>query len=122
MLSLIASSPERAGRIATLTGISRPSLTGLVDGLVAHGYVERVTVDGDRRGVSLAITGAGRAALDRAQRATADRLDDVLGQLEAADRQAVLDGLAALGRAFEADGARRRQADRIEPAVAEARP
>jgi len=109
VLSLIASSPERAGRIATLTGISRPSLTGLVDGLEGHGYVQRVTVDGDRRGVSLEITPAGRAALDRAQQTTAARLDDVLATLPVPDRRAVLDGLSALGRAFEADGLRRRQ-------------
>ncbi len=108
VLSLIASSPERAGRIATLTGVSRPSLTGVLDGLVQHGFVRRVTVDGDRRGVSLEITDAGRAALDRAQDSVADRLETVLAQVSDADRRAVLDGLAALGRAFDADGARRR--------------
>jgi DNA-binding MarR family transcriptional regulator len=114
VLSLIASSPERAGRIATLTGVSRPSLTGLLDGLVQHDFVRRVTVDGDRRGVSLEITDAGRAALERAQRSTAARLDIVLDEVGPRDRRAVLDGLAALGRAFEADGARRR-ADGSQP-------
>jgi DNA-binding MarR family transcriptional regulator len=110
VLSLIASSPERAGRIATLTGVSRPSLTGLLDGLVQHDFVRRVTVEGDRRGVSLEITPAGRRALDRAQRTTAARLETVLDEVPPADRQAVLDGLAALSRAFEADAVRRRQA------------
>jgi DNA-binding MarR family transcriptional regulator len=109
VLSLIASSPERAGRIATLTGVTRPSLTGLLDGLVQRELVRRVTVDGDRRGVSLEITEAGREALGRAQTTTTDRLDVVLEGVSPRDRRAVLDGLAALGRAFEADAARRRR-------------
>ncbi len=108
VLSLIASSPERAGRIATLAGVSRPSLTGVLDGLVQHGFVRRVDVAGDRRGVSLEITDDGRAALDRAQDSVVARLDAVLAQVSATDRRAVLDGLAALSRAFDADGARRR--------------
>lgn len=115
VLSLIASSPERAGRIATLTGVSRPSLTGVLDGLVQHGLVRRVNVDGDRRGVSLEITDAGRAALDRAQQSVTARLDAVLAQVPDHDRRAVVDGLAALGRAFDADGARRRAEAGSEP-------
>ncbi len=111
VLSLIASSPERAGRIATMTGVSRPSLTGLLDGLVQRGWVRRVTVDGDRRGVSLEITDEGRAALDAAQTATTSRLDALLDDLDDLDRQQVIDGLAALSRAFQREGERRRQAD-----------
>jgi len=107
VLSLIASSPERAGRIATLAGVSRPSLTGVLDGLTQRGWVRRVEVDGDRRGVSLEITEDGRAALDRAQAATGERLADVLDHLDVADRGAVLDGLAVLGRAFQLDHAHR---------------
>ena len=107
VLSLVASSPERAGRIATLAGVSRPSLTGVLDGLTQRGWVRRVEVDGDRRGVSLEITEAGRAALDRARDATGERLDDVLDQLDDAERRAVVDGLALLGRAFQLDRARR---------------
>jgi DNA-binding MarR family transcriptional regulator len=110
VLSLIASSPERAGRIATMTGVSRPSLTGLLDGLVQRGWVRRVTVDGDRRGVSLEITDAGRDALDTAQAATRTRIDAVLELVPAADRDAVHEGLGALARAFDAEAARRRTA------------
>jgi len=107
VLSLVASSPERAGRIATLAGVSRPSLTGVLDGLTQRGWVRRVEVHGDRRGVSLEITDEGRAALDRAQGATGARLADVLELLDADERRAVLDGLAVLGRAFRLDRARR---------------
>ncbi len=114
VLSLIASSPERAGRIATLAGVTRPSLTGLLDGLVQHGWVRRVDVDGDRRGVSLEITEAGRLALVAAQDATAIRLETILDRLSAPDRSAVLEGLSALRRGFEADMAHR-QAAQVAP-------
>ena len=107
VLSLIASSPERAGRIATMAGVSRPSLTGLLDGLVQRGWVRRVEVDGDRRGVSLEITPSGRRALDQADRDTSDRLDALLDLLTPTERRAVAEGLEALGRAFEAEAARR---------------
>src|SRR4051812_49446936 len=69
VMTLIASSPERANRLAERAAVSRPSLTGLLDGLEAKGWVQRVTVAGDRRGVSLAGTAEGAAALARGERA-----------------------------------------------------
>jgi DNA-binding MarR family transcriptional regulator len=108
VLALIASSPERAGRIAARAGVSRPSLTGVLDGLEQRGLVRRDAVDGDRRGVSLEITADGRRALEQAQAATGARLGEVLDHLEPGQRADVLEGLALLGQAFETDGARRR--------------
>ena len=102
VLSLIDHSPERASRIAEKASVSRPSLTGLLDGLEQRGWVRRVEVDGDRRGVGLELTAAGRTALRRAQRASAAHLDEILHHLEPDDRRAALDGLLALGRAFAA--------------------
>jgi len=110
VLSLIASSPERAGRIATRADVSRPSLTGLLDGLVQRGWVQRVHVAGDRRGVSLEITDAGRAALDQARLATTSRVASLLDRLDDRERELALDGMAALGRALDADLADRQAA------------
>jgi len=105
VLSLIASSPERASRIAEKAAVSRPSLTGLLDGLEQRGWVRRVEVDGDRRGVGLEVTPEGRAALQAAEQATVDRLEHVLGDLPSDERRAVLTGLATLSNAFAAQRA-----------------
>ena len=97
VLGLIASSPERASRLAERAAVSRPSLTGLLDGLEARGWVERHDVAGDRRGVNLQLTRAGASAFRHAEKAMATELDDVLGD----DRAAVLDGLSALSRVLK---------------------
>jgi DNA-binding MarR family transcriptional regulator len=99
VLGHIAASPERASRIAERAAVSRPSLTGLLDGLEAKGWVTRADVAGDRRGVTLAVTPAGRTALAQAEKAMTARLSAVLG---GEDRTVALQGLAALGRAIEA--------------------
>jgi len=100
VLMLIASSPERANRLAERAAVSRPSLTGLLDGLETKGWVQRVTVEGDRRGVSLEVTATGAAALERAERAMTAELNDVL-HAAGADRARVIDGLGALGAAIK---------------------
>jgi DNA-binding MarR family transcriptional regulator len=102
VLSLIASSPERASRIAEKAAVSRPSLTGVLDGLESRGWVRRVEVDGDRRGVGLEVTGEGRAALRAAEHAAQARLEHVLAEITADQRHAVIGGLSALGGAFAA--------------------
>jgi DNA-binding MarR family transcriptional regulator len=110
VLGLIARAPERASRLARQAAVSRPSLTGVLDGLEARGWVRRRDVDGDRRGVNLEVTAAGRAALETEHRAVQDRLAALLDHIPSSRRDAALDGLAALGEAIELDFAQRRAA------------
>lgn len=102
ILSLVAVSPERAGRIASKAAVTRPSLTGILDGLVKRGWVERVLVDDDRRGVTLEITPEGQRALDVADAAANARLETVLDAVPPDDRERADEGLAVLGRALAA--------------------
>jgi len=120
ILSLVAGSPERAGRIASKAAVSRPSLSGILDGLVKKRWVQRNEVDDDRRGVTLEITPRGRDALDRATASVNARLEVVLATVDGAERQRALDGLAALGHALELHLTRDRATD-PEPAVGAAR-
>ena len=97
VLTVIASSPERANRLAEKAAMSRPSLTGLLDGLEARGWVQRVNVEGDRRGVQLEVTLAGEAALREAEKAMTAELQRVL-RSSPDDRTTIIDGLDALER------------------------
>ncbi|MFN8037821.1 MAG: MarR family transcriptional regulator [Acidimicrobiales bacterium] len=108
VLLLVARAPERASHLASQAAVSRPALTGVLDGLVEHGWVRRREVAGDRRGVQLELTAAGGRALAEAQRSVADRCDDLLARLPADRRAAAVDGLVALGEAIDLELAHRR--------------
>ena len=114
VLALVASSSERAGRIAEKAAVSRPSLTGLLDGLEARGWVRRIAVSGDRRGVLPEVTAAGTQALAEAEEAMAATLAELLDTGSGAQRNRVLQGLGTLG-----DIVRARQGARL---AAEATP
>jgi DNA-binding MarR family transcriptional regulator len=65
---------QRASELASAVGVSRPTLTSLVDGLEQAGLLRRVPVPTDRRGICLELTDEGCAATARAERALAARL------------------------------------------------
>jgi DNA-binding MarR family transcriptional regulator len=65
---------QRASELAAAVGVSRPTLTSLVDGLEQAGLLRRVPVPTDRRGIRLELTDEGSAATARAERALAARL------------------------------------------------
>ena len=74
LLVSAADGPQRASELAAAVGVSRPTLTSLVDGLEQAGLVRRVPVATDRRGIQLELTAAGREATYRAERALSVRL------------------------------------------------
>lgn len=102
VLMLITSSSERASRLAEQAAVSPPSLTGILDGLVTRGWVERSNVDGDRRGVTLTITAAGQTAFDEARSATANALEELLEDADAKTKAKVFAGLTALREVMRA--------------------
>ena len=77
LLSEIASGPTRASVLAARLGISRPTLTSLVNGLEETGLLVRAPVESDRRGIALCVTAAGRGALSRAEAAIAERITGI---------------------------------------------
>lgn len=56
----------RVSAISDLMRVSRPTVTQLLDGLVADGLVERTADPTDRRAVRVALTTSGRAVLQEA--------------------------------------------------------
>ena len=61
---LTTEGPLAMGRLADQLNASLPSVTGIVDRMVAHGLVERLRDDDDRRLVVVRATPAGRVAVD----------------------------------------------------------
>jgi DNA-binding MarR family transcriptional regulator len=106
-LSLVAAStlatlerqgPSRVTELAEAQSVTQPAMTGLVGRLVAQELVERSPDPDDRRGVLVALTGAGRALLTARRRERADALAVLLDDLDAADRAALAAALPALTR------------------------
>jgi MarR family transcriptional repressor of mepA len=101
VLRLISKSPERASAIAEQAAVSRPSLTGVLDGLEARGWIRRAEVSGDRRGVRLEATAEGLAALEAEEATLTARLDEVLATLDADERATVIAGLSGFAEALD---------------------
>jgi DNA-binding MarR family transcriptional regulator len=100
VLTLIVTAPERASRLAQRVDVTKATLTGVIDALEAHGWIVRADVEGDRRGVSLAVTPAGSAVLEDAELAMCAWLSDVLECAGPSVGREVTGALAALGQAL----------------------
>jgi DNA-binding MarR family transcriptional regulator len=100
VLALVALGDERSARLAERLAVRKPTMTAVVDGLVAAGHLRRVAIPGDRRGLRLSLTPQGLAALSRADDAFRARLEPVL--LDTPDPERLLGLLLDLGRALDA--------------------
>ena len=98
VLAQVAAGDERSSLLAERLAVAKPTITAVVDGLVERGYVERSSVDGDRRSIRIAVTKAGRQALRAAEAEMTESLDAILEHV--GDRNAVLRALAALDDAM----------------------
>jgi len=101
LLSLLSEGSVNASTLAQRLVVSRPSVTALVDGLVARGMVERGTDPADRRHVTHLVTERGEQVLAEADLAAAARLRDLSVHLSPEDAPAARAGLAAWGRALD---------------------
>ena len=69
-----ATKEQDASELAARVGVSRPTLTSLVNGLEEAGMLKRLPVPTDGRGISLEPTDKGIEAVARAERALSRRL------------------------------------------------
>jgi DNA-binding MarR family transcriptional regulator len=76
-LSLLGDGAEAASVLADKLAVSRPSVTGVIDGLVARHLVKRRHDDGDRRRVGLDLTDEGRGLLAAADDEIERRLREI---------------------------------------------
>jgi long-chain acyl-CoA synthetase len=103
VLGLLDEKSAVSSDLAERLAVRPPSVTAIIDGLVARGLVERRHVVSDRRQVDHVLTDSGRRALDAADAAVAGRLADIAGCLDDPDEsERAFDGLIAWRNAFGA--------------------
>jgi long-chain acyl-CoA synthetase len=89
-------------QLADRLAVSRPTVTSVVDGLVARGLVERRHHVADRRRVAHVLTPAGQQLLEAADRNVDARLKEIAGHLdEEAQADEAFHGLDCWRRALE---------------------
>ncbi len=84
VLGILGEGREAASALAQKLAVSRPSVTGVVDGLVARGLVRRDPGGSDRRRIDVDLTEAGRLLLEQADAAVGERMErirELLGEL-----------------------------------------
>jgi len=108
LLSMLDAGPAMPSALADRLAVRPPSVTSVVDGLVARGLVDRHPAEDDRRRVAHTLTGDGRRTLAAADRAVDARLRRLASALDdPGDEQAALDGLGLWQRAMLASLATR---------------
>jgi len=101
---LVFGGPLTLGALAGVEDVAGPTMTRIVDGLVARGLAERQP-SGDRRAVRVVATPAGHELMASGRRRRVEVLTEALAALPAADRRRLrtvgplLDRLAAEVRA-----------------------
>jgi long-chain acyl-CoA synthetase len=102
-LGFLDESSAVSSDLAERLAVRPPSVTAIVDGLVARGLVERRHVVSDRRLVDHVLTDSGRQALDTADAAVAGRLSEIAACLDTTEEtERAFDGLVAWRKAFGA--------------------
>ena len=102
VLGILAEGSSAASGLADRLAVRRPSITALVDGLVARGLVDRRPEDSDRRRDELRLTKDGERILAEADRAVDEYLVSIAGHLPAKDEAMALRSLELWGRAMVA--------------------
>jgi len=87
-------------QVAEHVGLSRPSMSKMIEGLVRKGHVGRQPHPGDRRRLRLDLTPEGRSTLSAALRGARQRLAETLRPLRPCDRAIVVEALKTLRQAF----------------------
>ncbi|HXX72343.1 MAG TPA: MarR family transcriptional regulator [Candidatus Acidoferrales bacterium] len=86
--------------VADHIGLTLPSMSALVDGLVTRNFVVRRTRPEDRRRVDLTLTERGETTLRSARNATQDYLKVRFSGLSESERGTILKGMKILRRVF----------------------
>jgi DNA-binding MarR family transcriptional regulator len=93
-----AGRPLRMAELAEALRVVPRSATGVVDGLVEAGLVDRAPDPANRRSVLVELTDAGRGTLEELTQARRQTAEELFGSLSPADQRQLLDLLTRVDR------------------------
>jgi DNA-binding MarR family transcriptional regulator len=93
--------PMPSSTLATGLAVTLPTVTSVIDRLVAKELVERSDDPADRRRVIVGLTPAGREIVERIQQGRRARLSRALDALEERELMALITGLEGLAAAAD---------------------
>ena len=94
--------PMPSSQLAGGLGVTLPTVTSVIDRLVAKDLVDRTDDASDRRRVIVGVTAAGRETVERVQQGRRARLARALETLDERELLALVTGLEALATAADA--------------------
>jgi DNA-binding MarR family transcriptional regulator len=100
LLTMLSAQPRSLTELASLQGVSLPTMSNSITAMVDHGWVRRTVPTTDRRVAIIEVTPNGRAALERVGRCAEGHLAERLGSLDRSERRRLQGGLAVLREAF----------------------
>jgi long-chain acyl-CoA synthetase len=100
VLNLLAEGKALPSSLADRLNVRRPSITVVVDGLVARGLVARSQDRDDRRRVTHSITDQGKGLLEKADASVDGRLRSIAARLGEEDAEEAIRGLSRWGPAI----------------------
>lgn len=101
LLSLMSEGSAAGKVLADKLRVSRPTVTGIVEGLVTRGLVLREEDPVDRRRMRVSLTRKGKSALGAADEAVATRLLDLLDRVPADRAELAIEGLRVIHDALD---------------------
>ena len=93
--------PMPSSALASGLGVTLPTVTSVIDRLVAKELVERTDDAADRRRVIVGLTAAGREIVERIQQGRRARLSRAIDALDERELVALITGLEALAAAAD---------------------
>lgn len=102
LLLLVCASPRTTSQVLSdMLGVGAATVSGLIDRLVARGFLTRVPVPTDRRVRLIEATGAGRQLAREVTSFDHGHLSEIVQELTTEELAALSVGMAAVRRAVE---------------------
>jgi DNA-binding MarR family transcriptional regulator len=102
LLSILSERPRTLTELASIQGVSLPTMSNSISAMVDRGWVRRTPPGTDRRVVIIEVTVAGRGALERVAKAAETHLAEAVADLDVTSRRRLHNGLGVLRKVFSA--------------------